>query len=737
MRIPLTGKPYTSKSIIASNQASINLYAEFNDDPQAPVPITLYPMPGTTEFGVPATEGTSRGSYRTSIGTAYAVVQNILYAVASNGAMSFVGVIADRGSQIIFADNGLCLVIVDGVQGWVVDLATNAFAEIVDPNFYGADYVLFLDTFFIFNRPDTNQFYISLSTVTYALLSGTAVGLGTILDGGIVGVGNGTITGGNPGGILTGTIANPGTNLTDGIYNDEPLTGGTGSGATADITVSGNIVTSLVIKNRGLGYIIGDSLSAAIPNTFGTPLDYTVDTVSIAYLDGAYVGVPLTGGSGTGAEATVTVAGGAVTAVVITAIGDGYAIGDILSADNTDLGGVGTGFAYTVTQLDAYVNGTYENVPLTGGSGTGAIAHITVSGRQVIAVDIVDPGVDYVVGDILSADAANLGGIGSGFQYEVDTNAEAFDPLDIAAKSGSADPIVALATTHKELWLIGQLTCEVWIGTGAADFFFQLQQGAYIDHGCAAQFSVASMDIMTCFIMQDKQGSGIIVKAANYQLQEISTPAIVSMLKQMATFSDCVATTFQIEDHAFFIFSFPTANKTMIYDVKTELWAEWSWLNPEDGSRNRHRIQSAFFAFGMNLITDWETGEILELDPDVYTDRNSPIIRTRTFMHLLSEKFARITYQSFDADMEAGTTPQVDVDEGEELPQVLLSWSDDRGKTFGNAIPQTMGNQGEYLTTISWNRLGMARDRVFKLEWSSPVKTALNGAFIEAKAFRS
>lgn len=653
MRIPLTGKPYTSKSIIASNQASINLYAEFNDDPQAPVPITLYPMPGTTEFGTPATLGTSRGSYRTSIGTAYAVVQNILYAVASNGAMSFVGVIADRGSQIIFADNGLCLVLVDGVQGWVVDLATNAFAEIVDPNFYGADYVVFLDTFFIFNRPDTNQFYISLSMADYALLSGTAIGSGTILDGGNLPVSAGTIVGG------------------------------------------------------------------------------------AGYVDGAYVAVPLTGGTGTGAEATITVAGGAVTAVVITDGGDNYVIGDILSANAANLGGAGAGFTYTVTQLDAYVNGTYENVPLTGGSGTGATAHITVSGRQVTAVDIVDPGVDYVIGDILSADAANLGGMGSGFQYEVDTNAEAFDPLDIAAKSGSADPIIALATTHKELWLIGNLTCEIWIGSGAADFFFQQQQGAYIDHGCAAQFSVASMDVMTCFIMQDKQGSGIIVKAANYQLQEISTPAIVSILKQMATFSDCVATTFQIEDHPFFVFSFPTANKTFFYDVKTELWAEWSWLNPEDGSRNRHRIQSAFFAFGMNLITDWETGEILELDPDVYTDRDSPIIRTRTFMHLLSEKFSRITYQSFDADMEAGTTPQIDVDEGEELPQVLLSWSDDRGKTFGNAVPQTMGNQGEYLTTISWNRLGMARDRVFKLEWSSPVKTALNGAFIEAKAFRS
>ena len=63
---------------------------------------------------------------------------------------------------------------------------------------------------------------------------------------------------------------------------------------------------------------------------------------------------------------------------------------------------------------------------------------------------------------------------------------------------------------------------------------------------------------------------------------------------------------------------------------------------------------------------------------------------------------------------------------------VFLEWSDDRGKSFGNPIGQTMGVEGAYLTSIQWMRLGMARDRVFQLTWSDPVKTALSGAFIDA-----
>jgi hypothetical protein len=80
--------------------------------------------------------------------------------------------------------------------------------------------------------------------------------------------------------------------------------------------------------------------------------------------------------------------------------------------------------------------------------------------------------------------------------------------------------------------------------------------------------------------------------------------------------------------------------------------------------------------------------------------------------------------------MECGTSVQTSEDDPD--PVVNLSWSDNRGVTFGNKVPQTLGRQGEYLAQPSWNRLGMARDRVFKLEWSANMKTALNGAWVDS-----
>jgi len=74
-----------------------------------------------------------------------------------------------------------------------------------------------------------------------------------------------------------------------------------------------------------------------------------------------------------------------------------------------------------ITAGTSYTTGTYSNVSLTGGSGSGATANIVVSGGGVTAVTVVNGGTGFVVGDTMSALAANIGGTGSGFSIPVAT----------------------------------------------------------------------------------------------------------------------------------------------------------------------------------------------------------------------------------------------------------------------------------------------------------------------------
>jgi hypothetical protein len=71
------------------------------------------------------------------------------------------------------------------------------------------------------------------------------------------------------GGILTATITNGGSGYTNGTFNNTPLTGGAGTGATANITVAGGIVTAVVINGHGVNYAVGNTLSAALAGGAG------------------------------------------------------------------------------------------------------------------------------------------------------------------------------------------------------------------------------------------------------------------------------------------------------------------------------------------------------------------------------------------------------------------------------------------------------------------------------------
>ena len=80
--------------------------------------------------------------------------------------------------------------------------------------------------------------------------------------------------------------------------------------------------------------------------------------------------------------------------------------------------GIVTIFAGGFAGGSGYANNTYFNVPLTGGSGSGATANITVSGGSVTNVSLTNGGSLYVAGDQLSASQASLG-VGSGFLVTV------------------------------------------------------------------------------------------------------------------------------------------------------------------------------------------------------------------------------------------------------------------------------------------------------------------------------
>jgi hypothetical protein len=308
----------------------------------------------------------------------------------------------------------------------------------------------------------------------------------------------------------------------------------------------------------------------------------------------------------------------------------------------------------------------------------------------------------------------------------------AFDSLDIASKSTYADNLVTLAVMHREIWLFGELTTEVWYNTGASDFTFGRMPGVFIEHGCAAKHSVAKIDLALFWLAKDLQGQGIVFGGKNYAAERISTHALEAEFATYARIDDAIGFSYMQGGHGFYVLTFPTANKTWCFDTATGEWAQRGYLEA-DGSISRHRMNCHSVNGGRNLVGDWQTGKVYALDPNAYTDDGNTILCLRSFPHISAADGNRVLFRQFIADMEVGRG----LPDDSAAPEVRLRWSDDRGASWGNYVTASVGQLGEYMTSIQWQRLGYARDRVFELSWSAPIKTALNGAYVDVSRART
>jgi hypothetical protein len=302
------------------------------------------------------------------------------------------------------------------------------------------------------------------------------------------------------------------------------------------------------------------------------------------------------------------------------------------------------------------------------------------------------------------------------------------DALDFASAEGSPDGLVGLIVDHREAWLFGTDSVEVWYDAGLADFPLTRIQGAFNEIGCVATFSIAKLDNGLFWLGTDARGQGIVYRANGYTGTRVSTHAVEYAIAQYGNLADAIAYTYQQEGHAFYVLTFPTGNATWVYDVATGAWHERAgWDN---GAFMRHR-SNCQCNFGGNIVVgDYENGNIYRFNLDVFADNGGIQKWLRSWRALPTGQndLKRTAHHSLQLDCQSGVG--LNLGQGSD-PQVVLRWSDDGGHTWSNEHWASLGKIGQYFHRVFWRRLGMTmklRDRVYEVSGTDPVKIAIVGA---------
>jgi hypothetical protein len=525
---------------------------------------------------------------------------------------------------------------------------------------------------------------------------------------------------------------------------------GSVSGTTLTVTAmsSGTITANQSLTGVG---VTAETVITALGTGTGGVGTYTLNTsqtVSARSLSSTAVGARFTA---TVAGTTMTVSAVASGTIYLgqTIQGASVTANTIVTALGTGTGGIGT---YTISNsLTIAVGQTmyalnFSVLPSTDGAFSGANS-----------VDIVD---NYFVyndpGTQLWGASNLLSPISSNTSYSL--------------KDGAPDKLVALIVDHREVYLMGEASSEVWTDVGAVQFPFQRIPGTSTQQGIAAQFSVARLGPSFAYVSRNNRGQAQVMQMNGYIPQRISTHAVENSLTNQYI-DDAIAWTYQLEGHEVYVCTFPTIGLTWAYDFTTQMWHKWLYTN-SDGSYSRHRGNCCAVFQGMVLVGDYSNGSIYELDKLNYTDNGQNVRRLRRAPHLvadlqrqyfdelqiqfqpgvgttgltvglssniyLNSPFIIYPTQTFTINpfqtYVIGINSSVGTTSTTTYPQAMLRWSNDGGSTWSREYWVTIGQQGKYKNRAIWRRLGMARDRVYEVSVTDPVNAVIVSANLKATA---
>jgi Phage stabilisation protein len=457
----------------------------------------------------------------------------------------------------------------------------------------------------------------------------------------------------------------------------------------------------------------------------------------------------------TGAKFTATIAGTTMTVSAVatgtiylgqTIQGAGVTAGTVVTALGTGTGGTGT---YTLSVASTVGSGVtmyainFSVLPSTDGAFSGANT-----------VDVMD---NYIVYN--NPTTQQWG--------STDLLSPISPQTSYSLKDGAPDDLVALIVDHREVYLLGEVSSEVWTDVGAVPFPFQRIPGTSTQHGIAAPFSLYRLGDSFAYVSRNNRGQAQIMQMQGYKPARISTHAVENSLANQYV-DDAIAWTYQLEGHEVYVVTFPTLQLTWAYDIATQMWHKWLYT-ADDNSYQRHRGNCCAVFQGMVLVGDYENGCIYELDKKNFTDNGQNVRRLRRAPHLVTD-FQRQYFDELQIQFQpgVGTTglsqPTGDIylnspyiiypdatfvigpfqtfviGQSSALnnnvtttnPQAMLRWSNDGGSTWSKEYWVSIGKMGKYRNRAIWRRLGTARDRVFEVSITDPVNAVIIAANLKA-----
>ena len=262
--------------------------------------------------------------------------------------------------------------------------------------------------------------------------------------------------------------------------------------------------------------------------------------------------------------------------------------------------------------------------------------------------------------------------------------------------------------------------------------------------GIAAPQSLAKTENELCWLGSGDDGhNGIWSVALDGKPKKISTFALDREIQGMSKTEDAFGFGYNYAGHHFYVITFPSADKTFVYDFDTGTWHNRS---TRDALLDIDHFWFPVFAHQFNgqvYLGNYENNCLMKVVPNKHTEWDGRPIRRLRRSPIITSDLANFIVNEFRIECNVGTTEQVNpfndmsVDHTGQVPDnagynpaVMARFSADGGNTWQDLDDAFLGKTGEYNYLCQWLGLGMARLGVIEISLTAPVDFVITNSKI-------
>jgi len=315
--------------------------------------------------------------------------------------------------------------------------------------------------------------------------------------------------------------------------------------------------------------------------------------------------------------------------------------------------------------------------------------------------------VDYLDTYILANDTSNLG---RWYHSDV-TDYSAWGASSFFNASSKPDALQALLVGNREITLFGKESVEFWFNDGSTPF---RRKDFVLERGCIAKNSVVNCAGTWMWVDDRKR---VIAMDVGTRVPRIVSQAVESEIRDLGSITDAQAMFIPIGNRAFYVLSFPTANRTLVYDLSTNGWAEWGNWQSGTSSYDRYLARSYTYAAGWDkfLVGSRKNGKIYEMSFGDYDDDGEEIrvlMRTGNIDHGTNVKKRsnklRLRLKRGVGSIGAASDPKI-----------MVRWRDDNNEwSMETGLEVNLGEAGDYDYYATLSRCGQYRTRQWEFSFT-------------------